>query len=249
MSANIQQLHAGTFEIQGYLDAVEAGRLYGWVWDRKQPDISLAVEVQLDGKAIATGTADRPREDLVAGKIGNGHHAFEIDLPGGLASEEQRRLAVLVRPSAEAEPVPLGRRPASAAVPAGPDATTITWLTRILKALESLSASQKSIQKQTHELLRQVTAASKPEPDALGSPLEQSIIDLHTAQQTLEKQISGIEVFLLRFDNTLQELAARQIEKPAVAHDRKLYRMLAVSSTVAAVAFAIGLFAIFGGRI
>lgn len=71
----------GSKELQGRLLAATGGRIMGWAWDPRLDD-RLEVGVFVDGEHIATGTASIFRESLRLAGIGDGAHAFTIDLPG-----------------------------------------------------------------------------------------------------------------------------------------------------------------------
>ena len=77
--------------LDGVIDAIEAGRIYGWAWDRSDPDRRVLIDVYHAGQLVETVCADRFRDDLVglnrlAGLDGDGdgRHAFAWDLPAEL---------------------------------------------------------------------------------------------------------------------------------------------------------------------
>src|SRR6185295_7945787 len=62
------------------------------------PDDRLEIELWANDARVATTLADRAREDLQASGIGDGGHAFDTDLPDGLAgaADDGAAAAVLV---------------------------------------------------------------------------------------------------------------------------------------------------------
>jgi hypothetical protein len=64
---------------QGMLDLVWQWRLHGWCWEVGSAG-PLDVDICLDGKTVAAVRADQYRDDLKQAGIGDGHHAFSIDL-------------------------------------------------------------------------------------------------------------------------------------------------------------------------
>jgi hypothetical protein len=68
-------------EWQGYIDAVEGGRIYGWAINPRDMDERLSVELYHGSKLLDTVVADRYREDLVSYGNGSGRHAFVFTLP------------------------------------------------------------------------------------------------------------------------------------------------------------------------
>ena len=79
-----QRRHSDFF---GYLDASQGGRASGWVRDRLQPGVRLEVEVYAAGTLIGRARADRFRQDLKDAEIGDGHHAFSLDLDDDVPPE------------------------------------------------------------------------------------------------------------------------------------------------------------------
>ena len=68
----------------GSLDRVGCERIEGWAWDRQEPDTPIAVEIYDGETLVVTVTADRPRQDLVKARKGNGRHGFVIKTPPSL---------------------------------------------------------------------------------------------------------------------------------------------------------------------
>lgn len=78
---------------EGVVDAIESGRIYGWAWDRGEPDRRIMIDVYHAGRLLETVCADRFRDDLkrlnlLAGfeEEGDGRHAFAWDIPLDLRS-------------------------------------------------------------------------------------------------------------------------------------------------------------------
>jgi hypothetical protein len=69
----------------GYLDASSGTRLFGWAWDPERPAARIAIRLIAKGDTVLALIADRPRADLKANGIGDGAHAFEVELPSGFA--------------------------------------------------------------------------------------------------------------------------------------------------------------------
>ncbi len=70
----------GVSDYRGHLDSVTPDLVEGWVWDGRQSDRKLIVEILVSGKAVATGIADHFRADLKAVGVGDGAHAFKINV-------------------------------------------------------------------------------------------------------------------------------------------------------------------------
>ncbi len=78
------------FDIKGYLNRhQQPGKVVGWA-KRTLSDERILIEVRRNGKAVSEGLADKPRDDLIANKIGDGYHGFEIQLHEVLTEQTER---------------------------------------------------------------------------------------------------------------------------------------------------------------
>ncbi|MCX7381124.1 MAG: hypothetical protein NT133_06845 [Alphaproteobacteria bacterium] len=73
---------------EGYLDGFTNRRIAGWVRDRDAPGRRVQLEARLGNTRLADLVADGFREDLRAAGIGDGRHAFALDLPRPLSDVE-----------------------------------------------------------------------------------------------------------------------------------------------------------------
>ena len=64
------------------------------LWDPNQPDVRQTVTLWVDGEAVASTVADRPRADLQGNGIGDGAHAFMIRLPDRFLDNAFHQLVV-----------------------------------------------------------------------------------------------------------------------------------------------------------
>jgi len=65
----------------GYLDGPSGLELGGWVWDPARPGVRLRVEIVIDGVLLRRCTAFNYRADLQDAGIGDGRHAWSVELP------------------------------------------------------------------------------------------------------------------------------------------------------------------------
>ncbi len=212
-------------QIQGRLDAIEGSRLFGWVWDRARPAERLLVRILLDGRMLISATADLPRVDLRRNGIGDGSHAFEVDLPEAIAGVSDNLTVVAVSP-ATGEEIVL-RSPSQDERAA--EATIHVPLNRILDRVELLIEAQRRsqiMQREAVETLRdtsrQIDRMSSQE-DGIGAALDL----VRSSQIELAEKVSGIEVFHLRFDKVLADLETR-IQELTTAADRPVRRAVAL---------------------
>jgi hypothetical protein len=70
--------------LEGYIDTIHDGWVLGWAWCHDQPLEPLEIRVLIDEREVCRVVADLYRADLERAGKGNGRHAFEVQLPGGL---------------------------------------------------------------------------------------------------------------------------------------------------------------------
>ena len=212
-------------QIQGRLDAIEGRRLFGWVWDRAYPSERLLVRILLEGRMVVSATADLPRVDLRRNGIGDGGHAFEVELPEALAGVTASLTVVAVSATTGEEIVlrsPSQDERAAEAAVSGP-------LNRVLDRLEILIEAQRRSQILQREVVESIRTTSKQvdeivsQEDGIGAALDL----VRTSQTELAEKISGIEVFHIRFDKVLADFDKR-IEELTTAADRPMRRAVAL---------------------
>jgi glycosyltransferase involved in cell wall biosynthesis len=69
----------------GHLDLATRDRIAGWAQDAADPDTPVGLQILDNGLPIARVLANRGRADLADAGIGNGRHAFDLVIPGGLS--------------------------------------------------------------------------------------------------------------------------------------------------------------------
>jgi hypothetical protein len=215
-------------QIQGRLDAIEGRRLFGWVWDRAHPNERLLVRILLEGRMVMSGTADLPRIDLRRSGIGDGGHAFEVELPEAIAGVSDSLTVVAVSAKTGEEIVlrsPSQDERAAEAAISGP-------LNRVLDRMELLIEAQRRSQVVQREVVETLRGTSEQIDEILGEEDGiKSAVDLVRSSQTeLAERIAGIEVFHLRFDKVLADFDKR-IEELTTAADRPMRRAVALLVT------------------
>ena len=71
--------------LHGMLDVATRGQIKGWARSEAHPDQPVALQILDNGVPIARVLANRHRADLRAAGFGDGRHAFEFTIPGGLS--------------------------------------------------------------------------------------------------------------------------------------------------------------------
>ncbi|MBX9635420.1 MAG: hypothetical protein K2X44_10620 [Magnetospirillum sp.] len=189
MSATIEKLQGPATRLEGFIDALDGNRLFGWAWDRLRPQERLHIEISAHDTVIATIIAEQRRADLATSGIGDGGHAFEVDLTG-LLPEGATPMAVAISPAT-------GERTALNQREAGNE--TQALLRQVVGAMDLLGRGQR----QLHATLRERS--------------ETTLAEIAAAQRELKKQQDCMEVFLVRFDGLLRQLTDRMewAESPA----------------------------------
>jgi hypothetical protein len=87
----------------GKLEWVDHTVISGWAWLPDHPAVPVVLEVVDHGEVIAVAVADRFRGDLRRAGIGDGHHAFHVELPQPL--DPQRAHSLVIRRAADGTPL------------------------------------------------------------------------------------------------------------------------------------------------
>lgn len=80
----------------GRVDSFDGGVIRGWVFEPAAPKRRIKVSVLIDGVQTAKEIADKQREDLTRCVIGDGAHAFQIDLSGLVPANRSYVVEVMV---------------------------------------------------------------------------------------------------------------------------------------------------------
>jgi hypothetical protein len=80
--------------IEGCLDEASRGWVRGWAVDRDMPSQPVQLQIVVDGVVLCEVVADMFRADLLAAGIGDGRHAFDVTIPGGLPLDQTHVISV-----------------------------------------------------------------------------------------------------------------------------------------------------------
>jgi hypothetical protein len=201
-------------EIQGVVDNIAAGRVYGWAWNPSRPEERVAIELRLGQMTVAQTIAAQERADLKGAGVGDGRHAFELRLTPELV--ERRAEIFIVARAADGLEVPLpilGARRPLALVPPTPGGQNAQSLVR---SVQALAGAQRDLSEKLASLAVRVPEASA------------------TADE-LAARIATLEGWCLRIDERLATLPG---PAPAPAARRRLdpWQMALGALTVSAVA-------------
>lgn len=190
--------------IRGRVDAIDGRRLFGWVFDEARPLDRLVAEVELDGTVIASAVADRPRIDLRRNGIGDGSHAFDLDLDDAALAARDRIVVAARSPTSGAREVL--RLPAAAQLEA--EAVIATPLAGILARLEAMIATQRRLLLSQRDLVLRQSGDLAPEArDPASSP--DVLAEARTLAAEAQARFDQLDLFLLRYETALASLDER----------------------------------------
>lgn len=217
--------------LNGRVDALDGSRLHGWIWDETRPDEAMTVRLYCDGRLVCEAKADQSRIDLRRNGIGDGRHAFSMDLDEALLAARARLTVTGVSPTTGSE-LEL-RLPAPDELAA--EAAIAVPLSRFFDKVEVLIALNRRgqlAQKELSEKLDRI-AARLEENHALADAAK---VDAET-QSEIARRLGELDVFQLRFDGTLRGFDERlaAIRKEARAPLRQVTVILGFLSGLAAL--------------
>jgi len=78
--------------VTGSLDIPENGQVNGWAFDPDHAGFRLTIELSVDGQPLQTVEASEYRSDLLQAGIGDGFHAFVVNLPEAFLDGKPHKL-------------------------------------------------------------------------------------------------------------------------------------------------------------
>jgi hypothetical protein len=185
-------------EIQGLVDNISPGRIFGWAWNQAQPSERLKIELRLGEEVVAETTADGERADLRSGGIGDGRHAF--DLPLTPAFLERRAEIAIIASAADGGalslPIRAARRrsPALSTVPKARAALPIRTEggDTLFQAVEVLSGAQIALRERIESLAECLPVQGAAAAASSLLELEKRVETLETRCLKLDEQVAAL---------------------------------------------------------
>lgn len=202
----VRSIGLAAVTLQGFVDAVERGIVYGWAWNPQRPGERVSVEILHGGTPLGTVVCDRFREDLVGLEIGDGRHAFEFDtggrLPDGVTGAE-----IEVRFAGSTLPLPRMQvrpqlRPRGDGVPRAAE-DVIAALQERIAGQEQVIADMGNLMRGLVERYRDRAAGAAAD----GLAAEGEIARLAAAVESQGRVLASLEVYITTYGQTLRELA------------------------------------------
>ncbi|CAO3436159.1 hypothetical protein [Azospirillum endophyticum] len=206
--------------IVGHIDALQGGRVFGWAWDGNHPGDRLEVELRLerDGgppETLARVAADWLRPDLAGGGIGDGAHAFEAEVTLPEGGDPSRVIAVVRSPTTGETAIFVQPNPDDQRL----DRLLGPHLQRIGERIDALRRDQRQLavaQQTIGRLLRDAgegVTALRADASRLEKAHGERADALAETLRDLGERVGGLEVFLMRMDQSLRGLDSTSAEK------------------------------------
>ena len=232
--------------LQGFVDAIERGVIYGWAWNPQRPEDVVEVEILLGRRVLAVVAADSFRADLVELEIGDGRHAFEYTIPDELVGQLDTA-EIEVRFAGSELPLPrMQVRPKRRVAPDGPPRPEA----ELIATLQERIAMQERVINEMSNVLRGMVDRFKNLPVAGEQTVDRPVMH-ESLRETIERQshtLQVIETYLGTFGQSLREIAeavrAGQLAGPAKSGR---FRSMDAVFLILLVGVVIGFAVVFGG--
>jgi hypothetical protein len=240
--------------VVGFVEILDESRVAGWAWRRGQPETRVDIEVRLGDRVLHRARADRFRQDLVRAGVGDGKHGFNIVFDKPIQREQKGALVALVVCGPDGPYVPLvtpasklaGRT--SKEAPAGnPHTAAETSLRRVQ---ESISDLRKAVDERLGAIdgnIRSALTHFAADAKLAGKSIEAKCEDLRSAQDSLGRYVSALEVSQARLDAALSSVQdGRGKAKSIAGAGRGLAIFVSVLALMSTASLVLGLISVFG---
>lgn len=240
--------------VEGYIDAINGGRISGWAWCRSLPSLAVEVEIRIADRLAAVARADLPRPDLAKAGLGDGRHGFSVLLDDPVAEDARASVSAFVRCSPDGNRAPLinrAVRPAAAVPPTPPSQPSPVPAPEVLGAAldeklgrlsRSLEARLAAVADDAAEERAGLAAALR----SLGGEIARAGTseDLRMVREEVAAIAATAELLQLRLDAVQAAVTGDAAAQPgAPAREKALVAVVAALAVVSVSALALGLVA------
>ena len=222
--------------------------IFGWAYDEHHPEDRLEVRILHGEREIGRVSADRPRAALKRLGIGQGAHAFACALPEGPVPDLGSLTAIAVSERSGSE-VPLDR-PLRLDIADDAVASQIRRIADLLEAslirqddMRTLQQSMVGALRTIHAAQRHQDAGDDDSESDIRAAVERALATVEAGQQELTERMTQMDVFQLRFDETLT-LFDQRLRAIASSADQPLRRAVAALAVFTSVIAGIAIFAV-----
>lgn len=199
----------GVIGLQGHIDAIESGRVYGWAWDPERPKERVVVDIYFKENLIQSVVADRFRQDLVDVRVGDGSHAFVFDLPSDARQADSAAIAVYF--SETQVPLSRGGRSMLPVLESDVDPTTL-----LSDRLDRVEASIQQMFRAMHIIRRGEGEGGRVAEGEFIDALSKAMTDMTKRHETLVGYVDSLETainasrsFIDRFEIEIHDRVSR----------------------------------------
>lgn len=219
-------------KLNGRVDALDGSRLHGWIWDETRPEERLIVRLLRGDVVVQEVVADQGRIDLRRNGIGDGRHAFAMELDEASVAARGSLSVIGVSPSTGAELELRLPPPAELAAEAAIAVPLARFFDRV-EALIALNRRTQLAQKELNDKLDALAARLDERHGAVASDGAAAADQV----EAIGQRLAELDVFQLRFDATLRGIDERltTIRNEAKAPLRQVTVILGFLSGVAAL--------------
>jgi hypothetical protein len=185
--------------LTGRVDELVDGLIFGWAFNDEQPNEHLLIRVMKGAQVIAGGVANLARPDLAEVGVGDGDHAFRINVPPNITSFTGLMIVAQSQKSGE---VPL------------PIATNDER--KFDEMFETFSARYEDVLvtfKEEVDAIKARCDALEGAPQASPGHAAEIPGDLAQRLSRLESRLEAAEVFFVRIDETVRKLVEGKVGK------------------------------------
>lgn len=179
--------------LTGRVDELQHNKVWGWAFNSEQPDEQLVIRIMRGPKVVASGVANLFRKDLPDAGIGDGHHAFGIEVPPEISTFSG---LMIIAQSQKAGEVPL---PIANNEDRKLDQIFGTFAERYDEALVMLK-------REIDQVKEYFDSADADAPAQTGLHAVELPPDLVDRFAALERRMDAAEVFFVRIDETVRKL-------------------------------------------
>lgn len=240
-------------QVAGCIEVLDQTRVAGWALRRGRPETPVEVEVRLEDRVLQRTRADRFRQDLVRAGIGDGRHGFNVVFDTPLRPEQKSGVSVLVVCGADGPYVPLVSRAEkpkgqpSKEGPTGNPQAAEAGLPAVPQAVSELRNTMEQRLAGMESNIRSALTQFAAETKLAAQSMETKCLELRSAQDSLGRFISAMEVCQARLDAAVSSLQ----DGPAKAASagkagRGLAIFVAVLALISTASLVLGLISVFG---
>ncbi len=180
--------------LSGRVDEMQHGKIFGWAFNDEQPSEHLVIRVMRGAQVIASGVANITRPDLPDAGVGDGDHAFKIDIPPNITSFQG---LMIIAQSQKAGEIAL---PIATNDERRFDEMFSVFADRYEQALIKFKAEVDDVKARC--LAIETTGSTSPKRSAAVELPD----DLAQRLTRLESRMEAAEVFFIRIDETIRKL-------------------------------------------